>query len=116
MNKLVKSPSAARYLKSIEDKSLKDKFGVVIDQIRREPYFGEPATGDLSGLYFCNILHNKNHYELIYTIIEGNSRIVIFVLAGTWEDLYQELKQYMEETYLSCYERWRSSCQVLRFG
>lgn len=116
MNKLIILPSVTRFLKKIGDQPLKDKFRTAIDQIRGEPYIGEPATGDLGGLYFCNILHNKTSYELIYTIIEDDGRAVIFILAGSRENLYQELKHYMGEPYLSGYERWRSSGQVLRLG
>ena len=95
MAKLVILPPAARYLKKLKEKSLKDKFQAAIDQVQMDPYFGEPKTGDLSGIYCCDIFHNKTNYELAYTIVEEDDETVVVILAGTRENFYEELKRYM---------------------
>lgn len=95
MAKLIILPPAARYLKKLKEKSLKDKFQAAIDQVQMDPYFGEPKTGDLSGIYCCDIFHNKTNYELAYTIIEEDDETVVVILAGTRENFYEELKRYM---------------------
>lgn len=95
MAKLIILPPAARYLKKLKEKPLKYKFQAAIDQILRDPYLGEPKTGDLSGVYCCDIFHNKTNYELAYTIIEEDEETVVVILAGTRENFYDELKRYM---------------------
>jgi len=95
MAKLIILPPAARYLKKLKEKSLKDKFQAAIDQVQMDPYFGEPKTGDLSGIYCCDIFHNKTNYELAYTIVEEDDETVVVILAGTRENFYEELKRYM---------------------
>jgi len=95
MDKLIILPPAARYLKKLKEKTLKDKFQAVIDQLLLDPYFGDPKTGDLSGVYCCDIFHNKTNYELAYTIVEENGKTVVIILAGTRENFYEELKRYM---------------------
>ena len=95
MAKLIILPPAARYLKKLKEKSLKDKFQAAIDQILKDPYWGEPKTGDLSGIYCCDIFHNKTNYELAYTIVEENDEIIVIIMAGTRENFYEELKRYM---------------------
>lgn len=96
MANLIILPAAARYLKKIKEKPLKDKFQAVIDQIMLDPHFGELKTGDLSGVYCCDIFYNKTNYELAYTIIEENGETVVVILAGTRENFYEELKRYMK--------------------
>lgn len=96
MAKLIILPPAARYLKKLKEKSLKDKFQAAIDQILKAPYWGEPKTGDLSGIYCCDIFHNKTNYELAYTIVEENDEIIVIIMAGTRENFYEELKRYMK--------------------
>jgi mRNA-degrading endonuclease RelE of RelBE toxin-antitoxin system len=96
MAKLVILPPAARYLKKLKEKPLKDKFQAAIDQIQLDPYWGDPKTGDLSGIYCCDIFHNKTNYELAYTIIEEEDETVVVILAGTRENFYEDLKRYMK--------------------
>jgi len=96
MAKLIILPPAARYLKKLKEKPLKGKFQAAIDQLLLDPYFGEPKTGDLSGVYCCNIFYNKTNYELAYTIIEEDEETVVVILAGTRENFYVELKRYMQ--------------------
>ena len=95
MAKLIILPPAARYLKKLKEKPLKHKFQTAIDQLLLDPYFGEPKSGDLSGVYCYDIFYNKTNYELAYTIIEEYEETVVVILAGTREDFYEELKRYM---------------------
>ncbi len=96
MAKLIILPPAARYLKKLKEKPLKDKFRAIIDQLLLDPYLGESKTGDLSGVYCCDIFYNKTNYELAYTVIEENGETVVVILAGTRENFYEELKRYMQ--------------------
>lgn len=96
MAKLIILPPATRYLKKLKEKPLKDKFQTIIDQLLQYPYFGEPKTGDLSGVYCCDIFHNKTNYELAYTIIEEDEETVVVIFAGTRENFYEELKRFMK--------------------
>jgi mRNA-degrading endonuclease RelE of RelBE toxin-antitoxin system len=96
MAKLIILPPAARYLKKLKEKPLKDKFQAAIDQILLEPFIGEAKTGDLSGVYCCDIFYNKTNYELAYTIIKENGETIVVILAGTRENFYEELKQYIK--------------------
>ena len=95
MANLVIMPPAARYLKKLKEKPLKAKFQMVIDELILNPYIGDPKTGDLSGIYCCDIIYNKTNYELAYTIIEENGKTIVVILAGTRENFYEELKLYM---------------------
>jgi hypothetical protein len=96
MAKLIILPPAAHYLKKLKEKPLKDKFQAIIGQLLLDPYFGEPKTGDLSGVFCCDIFHNKTNYELAYTIIEKDEETIVVILAGTRENFYEELKRYMK--------------------
>ena len=96
MVKLVILPPAARYLKKLKEKTLREKFQSAIDQLILDPYYGEPKTGDLSGIYCCDILHNKTNYELAYTIIEEGGETVVVILVGARENFYEELKRHMK--------------------
>jgi len=96
MRKLIILPPAAHFLKKIKEKPLKSAFQKAIDDIIQNPYIGDPKTGDLSGVYCCDFFYNKTNYELAYTIIEENDETVVVILAGTRENFYNELKQYMK--------------------
>jgi mRNA-degrading endonuclease RelE of RelBE toxin-antitoxin system len=96
MYKLIILPPAARYLKKLKEKPLKAAFQKAVDEILKDPYIGEPKTGDLSGVFCYDIYYNRTNYELAYTIIEEGDLIVVVILAGTRENFYEELKQYMK--------------------
>ena len=96
MNKPIILPAAARFLKKIKDKNLKQKFKSVIDLIINDPYIGEAKTGDLSGVFCYDVYYNKTNYELAYMLIEQNGKTVVIILAGTRENFYEELKRYMK--------------------
>lgn len=96
MHKLTILPAAAHFLKKIKEKPLKLEFQKTIDNIIQNPYGGEPKTGDLSGVYCYDFFYNKTNYEIAYTIIEGNDKTVVIILAGTRENFYNQLKRYMK--------------------
>jgi len=96
MYKMVILPPAARYLKKLKEKPLKSAFQKAIDEILKDPYMGEPKTGNLSGIFCYDIYYNKTNYELAYTIVEEGNSIVVVILIGTRENFYEELKHYMK--------------------
>lgn len=96
MTKLIILPPAAHYLKKIKDKALKAAFQNTIDALLLDPLIGEAKTGDLAGVFCCDIYYNNTNYELAYTLIEKNGETVVIILAGTRENFYQELKRYMK--------------------
>ncbi|MHB1650904.1 MAG: type II toxin-antitoxin system RelE/ParE family toxin [Desulfitobacteriaceae bacterium] len=57
---------------------------------------GEATSGDLSGIYCCDIYYKKTNYELAYTLVETPTETIVIVLAGTRENFYEELKRYMK--------------------
>jgi mRNA-degrading endonuclease RelE of RelBE toxin-antitoxin system len=96
MYKLIFLPPATRYLKKLKEKPLKATFQKAIDEILKDPYMGEPKTGDLSGIFCYDIYYNKTNYELAYTIVEDGNSTIVVILAGTRENFYEELKRYMK--------------------
>lgn len=97
MYKLIILPPTARYLKKLKEKPLKAAFQKAVDEILKDPYMGEPKTGDLSGVLCYDVYYNnKTNYELAYTIIEEGCLTVVLILAGTRENFYEELKRYMK--------------------
>ena len=81
-------PPAAKYLKKLKDKRLKELYKVAIDAICKDYTIGEPKTGD--------IYYNKTNYELAYTVEYEGEKIIVVVMAGTRENFYDELKRYMK--------------------
>lgn len=96
MLQLIVLPPAARFLKKLKEKNLKSLFQKTIDEILIDPYIGEAKSGDLSGIYCCDIYYNKTNYELAYTLIETPTETIVIVLAGSRENFYEELKRYMK--------------------
>jgi len=96
MYKLIILPPAARFLKKLKEKPLKAAFQKAVDETLKNPYIGEPKTGDLSGVFCYDIYYNKTNYELAYTIIEEGDSTIVVILAGTRENFYEELKRYMK--------------------
>jgi mRNA-degrading endonuclease RelE of RelBE toxin-antitoxin system len=89
-------PPAARFLKKIMDKQLKDLFQKAIDEILLEHTVGTPKTGDLSGILGYDIYYNKTNYELAYTVEYIDDKVIVVIMAGTRENFYEELKRYMK--------------------
>lgn len=87
---------ARRYFKKLKEKPLKKLFLEKIQEIQLNPYIGDLKTGDLAGIYCCDITYKKVNYELAYKLEENeNGEIVVIIMAGTRETFYQELKRYM---------------------
>lgn len=90
-------PPAAKYLKKCKDKTLKRLFQETLEKLQSNPYLGKVKSGDLAGIYSCDIYYNKTNYELAYTIHEKeNGEIVVVIMAGTRENFYEQLKRYMK--------------------
>ena len=95
MTEVIFLPPAARFLKKIMEKQLKNLFKETIEKIQINHYFGESKTGDLKDIYCCDIFYNKTNYELAYTLrMNPEGEIVVVILAGTRENCYEEIKRY----------------------
>lgn len=90
-------PPAARFIKKIKDKKLKELYKDAIDKIREDYTVGDLKTGDLSGVYSMDIYYNKTNYELAYTVEYKDNEIIVVIMAGTRENFYEELKRYMHD-------------------
>ena len=88
-------PPAARYLKKLRDRTLKDLYRQAVDLIRQDYTVGTPKTGDLSGIYGYDIYYNKTNYELAYTVEFTGDTIIVIIMAGTRENFYEQLKRYL---------------------
>lgn len=101
MANLIILPPAAKYLKKLKDKRLKNLYQDAIDDICADPSVGDPKHGDLEGVLGYDIYYNKINYELAYTIeervIEGTdeTETVVVIMAGTRENFYDQLKRYL---------------------
>ncbi len=88
-------PPAAKFIKKLKDKKLKLLYQEAVDKIREDYTVGEAKTGDLSGIYGYDIYYNKTNYELAYTIEYQGDEVIVVIMAGTRENFYDQLKQYM---------------------
>ncbi len=90
-------PPAAKFIKKLRDKKLKDLYQEAVDKIREDYTVGDAKTGDLSGVYGYDIYYNKTNYELAYTVEYLENVVVVIIMAGTRENFYDQLKQYMRK-------------------
>lgn len=88
-------PPVAKYLKKLKDKKLKALYQNAIAKICKDHMAGEPKDGDLSGVYGYDIYYNKTNYELAYTLEYLEDKVIVVIMAGTRENFYDQLKQYM---------------------
>ncbi|MBD5463685.1 MAG: type II toxin-antitoxin system RelE/ParE family toxin [Lachnospiraceae bacterium] len=88
-------PPAAKFIKKLRDKKLKMLYQEAVDKIREDHTIGEIKTGDLSGVYGYDIYYNRTNYELAYTVEYQKDKVIIVIMAGTRENFYDQLKQYM---------------------
>ena len=88
-------PPAAKFIKKLKDKKLKLLYQEAVDKIREDYTIGEAKTGDLSGIYGYDIYYNKTNYELAYTVEYQGDEVIVVIMAGTRENFYDQLKQYM---------------------
>lgn len=91
------SPAIVKYFKKIKDKQLKERYKMAIDLIVSDYTVGSLKSGDLAGIYSYDIYYNKTNYELAYTLKIEDGEVIIFILAGTRENFYQELKKYLKK-------------------
>lgn len=96
MTEVIFLPPAAKFLKKLRDKKLKNLYQEAIDKIREDHTVGEVKSGDLSGVYGYDIFYNKTNYELAYRVEYVEDKIIVVIMAGTRENLYDELKRYMK--------------------
>jgi mRNA-degrading endonuclease RelE of RelBE toxin-antitoxin system len=89
-------PPAAKFIKKLKDKKLKDLYKKAIDKICEDYTVGEEKTGDLTGIYGYDIYYNKTNYELAYTIERVGEDVVVVIMAGTRENFYDQLKRYLK--------------------
>lgn len=93
-----KRPPFERYIKKIVEKSLKDLFQQAVVHILTDPYSGQVKIGDLQGFWGYDIKYKGTSYEIAYVIIEDEEGIpqsVIFYMAGTRENFWDEIKKYI---------------------
>ncbi len=90
-------PPAAKFIKKLKDKKLKMLYQEAVDKIRADHTVGVAKTGDLSGVYGYDIYYNKINYELAYTVEYLENEIIVVIMAGTRENFYDQLKQYMRK-------------------
>lgn len=89
-------PPAARFIKKLKDKTLKELYKKAINDICEDYTICEEKTGDLSGVFGYDIYYNKTNYELAYTIERVDEEIVVVIMAGTRENFYDQLKRYLK--------------------
>ncbi len=89
-------PPAAKFIKKLKDKKLKNLYKKAIDEICEDYTVGEEKTGDLTGIYGYDIYYNKTNYELAYTVERVGEEIVVVIMAGTRENFYDQLKRYLK--------------------
>lgn len=89
-------PPAAKFIKKLKDKKLKTLYQEAIDKIREDHLVGTQKTGDLAGIYGYDIYYNKTNYELTYKVEYCDDKIIIVIMAGTRENFYNELKNYIK--------------------
>lgn len=89
-------PPAAKFIKKLKDKKLKDLYKKAIDDICKDYTVGKEKTGDLNGIYGYDIYYNKTNYELAYTVERVGKEVVVVIMAGTRENFYDQLKRYLK--------------------
>ena len=86
---------AAKFIKKLKDKKLKMLYQEAVDSIREDHTIGKAKIGELSGIYGYDIYYNKTNYELAYTVKYLENKIIVVIMAGTRENFYDQLKQYI---------------------
>ena len=94
-------PPAAKFIKKLKDKKLKNLYHDAVDKIREDYTVGEAKTGDLSGVYGYDIYYNKTNYELAYTVEYLENVVVVVIMAGTRENFCDQLKTVYEKSVIS---------------
>ena len=90
------APPVSKYLKKLKDKKLRELFKNALDGICENPYIGKLKKGDLSGIYGYDLYYQRTNYEIAYVIEEkSNENIIVVIMAGTRENFYEQLKNYL---------------------
>lgn len=95
MYEILFSPAAERYFKKIKEKQLKEAYKEALLKLRENPYIGKAKRGDLAGVYGLDVKYKGVNYEIAYTIHENNGKKILVLLAGSRENFYEQLKQYI---------------------
>ncbi len=90
------STAVEKYFKKLKDKKLKEKYKKAIEIIIQDYTVGDLKTGDLFGIYSYDVYYNKVNYELAYLVQFENEELILFILAGTRENFYKDLKKYLK--------------------
>lgn len=90
-------PQAAKFLKKLKDKKLKALYQEAIDKIREDYTKGDLKSGELAGLYGYDVCYNTTDYEFAYRVKYVDDKIIVVVMAGTRENFYDALKNYMND-------------------
>src|SRR5699024_1501118 len=86
----IKTP-ATKYIKKIRQKKLKQLYQEAFTAVLQDPYTaGDMKRGDLAGIFVYSCSFQKTEHRVAYVIEEET---VVFLLAGTHENFYQELKR-----------------------
>jgi mRNA interferase RelE/StbE len=89
-------PPVEKYFKKIKEPGLKNVFAEAIGQIRRNPYIGKAKRGDLAGIYGYDAYYQGVNYEIAYRIVvREDGKVVVVIMAGTRENFYEQLKNYL---------------------
>lgn len=96
MYELLFTLASERYLKKIKEKPLKAAYQNAFQEIRENPYIGQPKSGNLSSIYAFDVKYKGTSYEVAYTIHEKDGKRVVVLLAGTRENFYDELFRYLK--------------------
>ncbi len=55
----------------------------------------------MSGVYGYDIYYNRTNYELTYTVEYLKNVVVVVIIAGTRENFYDQLKQYIRKNQVN---------------
>lgn len=66
-----------------------------VDRIIADPDIGECKKGDLAGLQVHKFRFHRQEYLIAY---EAGDENLLFIMIGTHENFYQELKNYQRES------------------
>jgi len=88
---------ALKYFRKLKDKQLKKKYETALLEIRKDPEIGDRKIDDLAGICGYDIYHNGTNYEIAYYLAENDKgEIVVVIMAGTRENFWDAIKQYMK--------------------
>lgn len=93
-------PPFKKYIKKLKNKTLKGLFKEAVINILTDPYCGEQKLHNLKDYWGYDIYDNGINYEIAYSIVKdekGMPEMVIFYMAGTRENFWEEFKKYKKK-------------------